>query len=63
LWENKTQTPKKWEDVYKQFKYYADKILADEDYKGESKTIFSAIKLSLEYGQEESEWVGMENIL
>ncbi len=63
LWENKTQTPEKWEDVYEQFKYYADKALAAKDYKGEGKTIFAAIKLSLEYGQEESERVGMENIL
>ncbi len=63
LWENKAQTPEKWEDVYKQFKYYADKVPAAEDYKGEGKTIFAAIKLSLEYGQEESGQVGMENIL
>ncbi len=63
LWENKAQTPEKWEDVYEQFKYYADKAPAVEDYKGESKTIFAAIKLSLEYGQEESDRVGMENIL
>jgi len=63
LWENKAKTPEKWEDVYEQFKYYADKALAVEDYKGESKTIFAAIKLSLEYGQEESDRVGMENIL
>ncbi len=63
LWENNAQTPEKWEDVYEQFKYYADKAPAAEDYKGEAKTIFAAIKLSLEYGQEESERVGMENIL
>jgi hypothetical protein len=63
LWVNKAQTPEKWEDVYEQFKYYADKAPAAEDYKGESKTIFAAIKLSLEYGQEESVRVGMENIL
>jgi hypothetical protein len=63
LWENQAQTPEKWKDVYEQFKYYADKAPAGEDYKGESKTIFAAIKLSLEYGQEESERVGMENIL
>jgi hypothetical protein len=63
LWENKAQTPEKWEEVYEQFKYYADKAPAAEDYKGESKTIFAAIKLSLEYGQEESDRVGMENIL
>ncbi len=63
LWENKAQTPEKWKDVYEQFKYYADKALAAEDYKGESKTNFAAIKLSLEYGQEESDRVGMEDIL
>jgi hypothetical protein len=63
LWENNAQTLEKWEDVYEQFKYYADKVPAAEDYKGEAKTIFAAIKLSLEYGQEESERVGMENIL
>jgi hypothetical protein len=63
LWENKAQTPEKWEDVYEQLKYYADKAPAPEDYKGESKTIFAAIELSLEYGQEESDRVGMENIL
>ncbi len=63
LWENKAQTQEIWEDVYEQFKYYADKAQAAEDYKGESKTIFAAIKLSLEYGQEESDRVGMENIL
>ncbi len=63
LWENKAQTQEIWEDVYEQFKYYADKAQAAEDYKGESKTIFAGIKLSLEYGQEESDRVGMENIL
>jgi hypothetical protein len=63
LWENEAKTPEKWEDVYEQFQYYADKAPAAEDYKGESKTIFAAIKLSLEYGQEESDRVGMENIL
>ncbi len=63
LWENKAQTPEKWKDVYDQFKYYADEAPMAEDYKGESKTIFAAIKLSLEYGQEESDRVGMENIL
>jgi hypothetical protein len=49
--------------VYEQFRDYADEAPAAEDYKGESKTIFAAIKLSLEYGQEESGRVGMENIL
>jgi len=63
LWENKAKTPEKWEDVYEQFKYYADKAPAAEDYRGEGKTIFAGIKLSLEYGQEESEQVGVENIL
>ncbi|KAH8963207.1 hypothetical protein BDL97_05G140400 [Sphagnum fallax] len=63
LMENKAQTPEKWKDVYEKFEYYADNALAAEDYKGESKTIFAAIKLSLEYGQEESDLVGMENIL
>jgi hypothetical protein len=63
LRENKAQTPEKWKDVYEQFKDYADKAPAAEDNKGESKTIFDAIKLSLEYGQEESDRVGMENIL
>ncbi|CAK9877273.1 unnamed protein product [Sphagnum jensenii] len=63
LGENKAQTPEKWKDVYEKFEYYADNAPAAEDYKGESKTIFAAIKLSLEYGQEESDRVGMENIL
>ncbi len=63
LRENKAQTPEKWKDVYDQFKYYADEVSTPEDYKGESKTIFEAIKLSLEYGQEESDQVGMKNIL
>ncbi|CAK9877270.1 unnamed protein product [Sphagnum jensenii] len=63
LGENKAQTPEKWKDVYEKFKYYAENAPAAEDYKGESKTIFAAIKLSLEYGQEESDRVGMENIL
>ncbi|KAH8963228.1 hypothetical protein BDL97_05G142000 [Sphagnum fallax] len=63
LRENKAQTPEKWKDVYEKFEYYADNAPAAEDYKGESKTIFAAIKLSLEYGQEESDRVGMENIL
>jgi len=63
LRENKAQTPEKWKDVYEQFKDYADKAPAAEYYKGESKTIFEAIKLSLEYGQEESDRVGMKNIL
>jgi hypothetical protein len=34
LWENNAQTLEKWEDVYEQFKYYADKAPAAEDYKG-----------------------------
>ncbi len=63
LWENKAQTPEKWKDVYDKFKDYANEAPMVEDYKGESKTIFAAIKLSLEYGQEESDRVGMENIL
>ncbi|KAH8963236.1 hypothetical protein BDL97_05G142700 [Sphagnum fallax] len=63
LWDNKAQTPEKWKDVYDHFKDYADSAPTAEDYKGESKTIFAAIKLSLEYGQEESDRVGMENIL
>jgi hypothetical protein len=63
LWDNKAQTPEKWKDVYDHFKDYVDSAPTAEDYKGESKTIFAAIKLSLEYGQEESDWVGMENIL
>ncbi|CAM6017552.1 unnamed protein product [Sphagnum balticum] len=63
LGENKAQSPEKWKDVYDQFKYYADEAPMAEDYKGESKSIFAAIKLSLEYGQEESDRVGMENIL
>jgi hypothetical protein len=63
LGENRAQTPEKWKDVYEKFEYYADNVPAAEDYKGESKTIFAAIKLSLEYGQEESDRVGMENIL
>ncbi|CAM6002457.1 unnamed protein product [Sphagnum balticum] len=63
LRENEAQTPEKWKDVYEKFEYYADNAPAAEDYKGESKTIFATIKLSLEYGQEESDRVGMENIL
>ncbi|CAM6038532.1 unnamed protein product [Sphagnum compactum] len=63
LWANKAQTPEKWKDVYDRFKDYADEASMPEDYKGESKTIFAAIKLSLEYGQKESDQVGMENIL
>ncbi|KAH8963222.1 hypothetical protein BDL97_05G141400 [Sphagnum fallax] len=63
LWDNKAQTPEKWKDVYDHFKDYADSAPTAKDYKGESKTIFAAIKLSLEYGQEESDRVGMENIL
>jgi len=63
LGENKAQTPEKWKDVYEKFEYYADNAPVAEDYKGESKTIFEAIKLNLEYGQEESDRVGMENIL
>jgi len=63
LWANKAQTPEKWKDVYDKFKDYANEAPTVEDYEGESKTIFAAIELSLKYGQEESDQVGMENIL
>jgi hypothetical protein len=63
LGEEKAQIPEKWKDVYEKFNDYADNWPPAEDYEGESKTIFAAIKLSLEYGQEESDRVGMENIL
>jgi len=63
LWANEAQCPEKWKDVYDKFKDYANEAPTVEDYKGESKTIFAAIELSLKYGLEESDRVGMENIL
>jgi hypothetical protein len=63
LWANEAQTPEKWKDVYDKFKDYANEAPMVEDYKGESKTIFAAIELSLKYAQEEIDQVGMENIL